>query len=181
MLFFSKGFGFDLLKANAYSFFFLQLYFIEYAKSGTDTPPETVRKIVYFIDTSAASVENSFVSCSAENHGVLFYGIHESLDVFNLRIKRDLTAAWHHKAAIPILHPDIEALKQYDRAHNTFLCETLRVFLKNKCSYEKTKNDLFIHRSTLLYRIERIREMTAFDPDNYEDCLLMEICFLLET
>ena len=93
MLFLSKGFGFDLLKANAYSFFFLQLYFIEYAKSGTDTPPETVRKIVYFIDTSSASVENSFVSCVGKTKAVLFYGIHESLDVFNLCVKRDLTAA----------------------------------------------------------------------------------------
>lgn len=79
-----------------------------------------------------------------------------------------------------VRHPIIEILNSYDEKHSAQLCETLRVFLENKCSYEKTRNELFIHRSTLLYRISRIQELTGFDPDDYETCLQLEISFMLD-
>ncbi len=83
-------------------------------------------------------------------------------------------------SALPIIHPAIEILKKYDKEHQTELNKTLRSFLRNQLNYTKTTEELYIHRSTLLYRIARIKEMIQFDPDDYEDVFLLEMSFLMD-
>lgn len=40
--------------------------------------------------------------------------------------------------------------------------------------------ELFIHRSSLTYRLERIQKLTKIDLDNPKDRLLLQLCFLLQ-
>ena len=80
---------------------------------------------------------------------------------------------------IPLDHPDLETLKKYDHAHQTELYLTLRTFLRNQLNYTKTAADLFIHRSTLLYRLDRIKELIPVELDDYENILQLEIAYLL--
>ncbi len=82
-------------------------------------------------------------------------------------------------SVLPLLHADLEILKKYDQANQTDLYHTLRLFLRNQLNYTKTANDLFIHRSTLLYRISRIQDLINFDTEDYDHIFQLELSFML--
>ncbi|WP_234031440.1 PucR family transcriptional regulator [Lentibacillus cibarius] len=49
------------------------------------------------------------------------------------------------------------------------LFETLKAFLENESSLQKTADTLFIHINTLHYRLSRIHQMTGLDPKRFKD------------
>jgi sugar diacid utilization regulator len=55
------------------------------------------------------------------------------------------------------------ALADYDRRRHTDLLNTLSVYLRHGGGYEVTSRALSVHRSTLKYRLQRIRELTGYD------------------
>ena len=59
--------------------------------------------------------------------------------------------------------PEIEKMADYDRKHQSFCCETLLCYLEKERSMSETAAALNIHRNTLAYRLERIKEL--FSPD----------------
>ncbi len=54
-------------------------------------------------------------------------------------------------------------LAEYDRRRHTDLLNTLSQYLRHGGGYEVTSRALSVHRSTLKYRLQRIRELTGFD------------------
>jgi len=58
---------------------------------------------------------------------------------------------------------------------NEFLLETLKGFFDNNLSITQTAKALFIHRNTLLYRLERIKKITGLDPKKFDDAVLLRI------
>jgi sugar diacid utilization regulator len=54
-------------------------------------------------------------------------------------------------------------LADYDGRKNTELVKTLTQYLQHGGGYEATSRALSVHRSTLKYRLQRIRELTGFD------------------
>ena len=83
------------------------------------------------------------------------------------------------KSAFDLRHPALAVLEDYDRVHEGSLKDTLLCFLRHNCSYADTAGELFIHRSTLLYRIGRIQELTGIDLGDYAARLHLQISFLL--
>lgn len=61
------------------------------------------------------------------------------------------------------------ALAEYDRAQNSQLLYTLRVFLANNRSWVAAAQKLHIHKQTLVYRVRRIEEITGRSLDSTED------------
>lgn len=59
--------------------------------------------------------------------------------------------------------PEVMILNEYDEAHQNDLLRTLHTYLCNNLNAVKTAKDLFIHRSTMVYRLERITELTGID------------------
>lgn len=55
------------------------------------------------------------------------------------------------------------------------LVETLEIFLNNDLQLIKTAEVLQIHRHTLKYRLERIKEQTSLDPTVFKDALYLQI------
>lgn len=60
------------------------------------------------------------------------------------------------------LHPAIQKIIDYDKAHNCDYLSTLEVFLKQFCSSADTCHILNIHRNSLLYRLDKIQEIGEF-------------------
>lgn len=63
----------------------------------------------------------------------------------------------------------VAPLVAYDSRYGTELVETLATYLRNDASMAKTAAELFAHRHTVRYRLERIRELTGLNVDRSED------------
>ena len=72
---------------------------------------------------------------------------------------------------------ELDKLVNYDKQNDTSFYTTLYIFLKNDRNLTKTSQDLYIHRSTLGYRLERIAEMTKLNLDCFEVRLYLIISF----
>lgn len=59
-----------------------------------------------------------------------------------------------------------------DKGH---LLETLRVYFQYRGNVMQTARALYIHRNTLLYRLDRIRELGGFDMDDAETRLQLQL------
>ncbi|MDY6825848.1 MAG: helix-turn-helix domain-containing protein [Bacillota bacterium] len=78
----------------------------------------------------------------------------------------------HNAAAnldlVKFCHPAIQQLLDYDMENKSDFYNTLRVFITNDRNLVKSAEALFIHRNTLVYRINRITDLTGIDL-NYEN------------
>jgi carbohydrate diacid regulator len=53
--------------------------------------------------------------------------------------------------------------------------ETLETFFNKNLNIQHTADELFIHRNTLLYRLNKIEEETGYDPKCFKDALTLQL------
>jgi hypothetical protein len=63
----------------------------------------------------------------------------------------------------------LEPVVRYDSRYGTELVQTLTTYLENDASTVRTASDLFAHRHTIRYRLDRVDELTGLDVDKSED------------
>jgi sugar diacid utilization regulator len=63
----------------------------------------------------------------------------------------------------------LEPVVHYDSRYGTELVQTLITYLGNDASTVRTAGDLFAHRHTIRYRLDRVGELTGLDVDKSED------------
>ncbi|HEX6709641.1 MAG TPA: helix-turn-helix domain-containing protein [Rubrobacter sp.] len=63
----------------------------------------------------------------------------------------------------------LEPVVHYDSRYGTELVQTLITYLGNDASTVRTAGDLFAHRHTIRYRLDRVSELTGLDVDKSED------------
>jgi hypothetical protein len=73
--------------------------------------------------------------------------------------------------------PEVIALKEYDERHDSELSNTLYVLLKNNINYTQTAKELYIHRSTLSYRLSRISQIVNINFEHIEDQWFLLLSF----
>ncbi|MEU2355517.1 helix-turn-helix domain-containing protein [Streptomyces misionensis] len=66
-------------------------------------------------------------------------------------------------------------LIDYDSRHHTTMVETLSRYFDCGGNYDETAESLAIHRSTLRYRLQRIREISGNDLSNVDDRLNLQV------
>ena len=86
-----------------------------------------------------------------------------------LRLKRDIIFFNEVALLVKISKIDIEPYsldrrKKEILENNKELMDTLMSFISNNCSVSLTAQELHIHRNTLQYRLNRIKEITGNDP-----------------
>ena len=74
-----------------------------------------------------------------------------------------------------LYHPAFDLIHEYDRKNETQYFETLKVYLLNEMSYQKTAEKLFIHKNTVIYRIRRMEELFRL---NLKDCRVITALYL---
>lgn len=55
------------------------------------------------------------------------------------------------------------------------LQETVITFFQNNLNLSRTANKLFIHRNTLIYRLEKVQKETGYNPRNFHDALTLQL------
>lgn len=103
--------------------------------------------------------------------GVCFYGHIEFLKMFGQIHRRE--------SSIVLDNRHFQQLLQYDRANRSNYLQTLRVYLSNNCNMMQTARQLFLHRHTLINRLEKIEEISDLHLDDYYSRLYMSIALLL--
>ncbi|MCR4434927.1 MAG: helix-turn-helix domain-containing protein [Clostridiales bacterium] len=76
-------------------------------------------------------------------------------------------------------HPSILILMDYDRENNTRYTHTLYIYIVNRGNQAKSANALHIHRSTLIYRIEKIQAIMDLDLDDANIMHHLYVSFLI--
>jgi sugar diacid utilization regulator len=56
---------------------------------------------------------------------------------------------------------------------------TLHAFFNNDCNISETSKALYIHRNTLLYRLDKFKQATGMDVRNFHDAVLVHMALLL--
>lgn len=77
-----------------------------------------------------------------------------------------LELAEHPLDRTALCHPYLLTLKEYDTAHGNNLFDTLYRYILNDGNIQKTAADLFIHRNTVRYRMDKIQELVPIDFSN---------------
>jgi len=70
-------------------------------------------------------------------------------------------------------------LQKYDREHKTEYYETLHTYISCQMNAVKAAKELFIHRSTFLYRMAHIREMVNIDLEDPDQLLYLLLTYKL--
>jgi len=74
----------------------------------------------------------------------------------------------------------LKPLVEYDEKKSTELVKTLSAYFDNNGNLKKMSDALFTHYNTVLYRIQRIKEITNMDLENPNDRLNLEIALKIK-
>lgn len=74
---------------------------------------------------------------------------------------------------------NIGKLIDADSINNGSLCETLESFLNHDCNVKETAQNLIIHRNTLNYRLNKIRELLDVDFEKLDTCMELKLAFMI--
>lgn len=79
-----------------------------------------------------------------------------------------------------LVHPGLKMLEAYDREHpGSDLSLTLEAYLRQQFNATHTANELHIHRTTLLYRLRRIHELTGVQLEDRDTVLHLLLSYAL--
>ena len=72
-----------------------------------------------------------------------------------------------------------QRLLDYDRDNNNYYLPTLRVYLSNNCNMTQTARQLFLHRHTLINRLNKIEDISGLNLNDYYSRLYMSIALII--
>jgi DNA-binding PucR family transcriptional regulator len=94
---------------------------------------------------------------------------------------KDLEELLERLSGSPELRPSqelVEPLKKHDRERNSDLVHTLWVFFASGANSSEAADRLLLHRNSIPYRLERVRELTGLDYRDYRARLAMQLGLL---
>lgn len=77
-------------------------------------------------------------------------------------------------------HPALTVLRLYDHKNRSELYKTLCVYIDKGCNIKYTSESLFIHRNSLVYRLNRIVELCQIDFTDVNTVFLLRLSFLID-
>lgn len=79
-----------------------------------------------------------------------------------------------------LLHPALFVLKKYDEKHRSSLYETLFEFLRLERNVVATAKRMFIHRNSMLYRLQRLEKLLGLDLDDLNVRMYLLLSFQID-
>ena len=73
----------------------------------------------------------------------------------------------------------LRELLAYDKARGTQHVKTLDCYLRNECSASQTARELYVHRTSLLQRLEKIKQVLNDDLESPNHRLYYRVCLAL--
>ena len=73
----------------------------------------------------------------------------------------------------------LRPLLEYDKKHNSNLVDTLEQYLKWDGSIQKVAQEMYTHRNTVIYRVNKIKEMLGDDLSNPEERVKYQVAYYI--
>lgn len=93
----------------------------------------------------------------------------------NLGIYKILTNENIEHELIDMYKDYAHILYRYDKDKNTNFIETLQKYFENSGNVKKISEEMYSHYNTIVYRLNRIKEILNIDFENYEEMLNLQI------
>ena len=77
------------------------------------------------------------------------------------------------------ISPQLNTLIEMDKKDGTSLYNTLRAYIENDRVVGKTAECLYLHRNTLINRLEKIKQFTGIDLDDYNEVKRLILSFAI--
>ncbi|MFD8566749.1 PucR family transcriptional regulator [Streptomyces sp. NPDC059639] len=132
---------------------------------GVSAPSDSVRDIPRRFQEAQRALEVRLNS--RERSGTTFFD--------ELGLYRVLGPGTDHQELETFVHEWLGQLIDYDSRHHAALVETLSWYFECGGNYDEAAASLGIHRSTLRYRLQRIREISGNDLADVEDRLNLQV------
>ncbi|MCQ4205550.1 PucR family transcriptional regulator [Streptomyces longispororuber] len=132
---------------------------------GVSAPSDSVPDIPHRYQEAQRALEVRLNS--RERYGTTFFD--------ELGLYRILGPGAGHQELETFVHDWLGQLMAYDSQHHTAMVETLTRYFDCGGNYDEAAASLAIHRSTLRYRLQRIREISGNDLANVEDRLNLQV------
>ncbi len=88
--------------------------------------------------------------------------------------------AGNQREILDYCNKNLEKLEEYDHANGTFLVDTLLAYYMNGFNTANTAKELYVHRNSLQYRLNKIQELLDFELDDYIKYLDLVNCILVK-
>jgi len=72
----------------------------------------------------------------------------------------------------------IEPLQEHDRTRRSDLVRTLKIYFAAGANASEAADRLFLHRNSMLYRLERIQKLTGLDFKDHRVALALQLGLL---
>ena len=132
---------------------------------GVGEPAERLINVRRSFTQAQEAIRASGSLCGAA--GVHFY---EDLIIYQL-----LSSGVESEKSMELYTLSIRSLVEYDHRNETNLVETLDCYFACNCNVSETAKALYIHRNTLIYRIDKIRSVLGRDLKDSEERLLLQL------
>ena len=57
---------------------------------------------------------------------------------------------------------------------------TINMFFENSLNVSETSRKLFVHRNTLVYRLEKIKKLTGLDLREFDDAIIFKVALMVK-
>ena len=74
----------------------------------------------------------------------------------------------------------LQPVLDYDTAHGSNLADTLHCYMQHNGSVKETAEELFVHRNTINYQIEKAEELLECDLSTTQARTRLSIAFMLQ-
>lgn len=111
----------------------------------------------------------------AVQFGRRIYGSNETVVYDELGLYKILCSIQDRSALMSFVPESLLRLKEYDADKNNELIDTFAMYLKCNLNAVRTSEELFVHYKTVLYRLNRIKELTCLDLNDRDKMLEIEM------
>ena len=69
---------------------------------------------------------------------------------------------------------------EYDESNNTDYLQFIKLFLENGANVQQLANSMFVHRNTIHYKMNKIKEIAGINLGNLDDLLKLKLSLYIK-
>lgn len=146
----------------------------------------TPYELLGVLESEALTSVKIIVSSSIDRPSDLYKGYHDTtlLTELGKRIKEKAQVIKYEEMLFPMFVSQLKRADGLDLNINPVgdseLEHTAIIFLENNLNITETANKLFIHRNTLIYRLNKLENITGYDIRKFNDAINYYLSYLVD-